>query len=955
MAKNTYLDPRFDQIEAKAASSVGVDPALLRAIRTHGERTNPDQVAAGTGARTVWQITQSTRDAFLKKHGIDAFASEPAAAKVAAMVLKDGLRWGGGDPVEAAAYYHAGGDKKAHGKITQAYKSRVAEALGVGQQDALAGLTQDQLDQVYTAYRTGKMTPEHKAQYEAAVSDGRVKMPMGGRLIGQFDAAQEPEPAQANVIPTEVLDAYRSGRMTPEHRQQLESAVSAGQWVLPEGQEGLQGGAMNRIGSASRDVLRQGVRGTAADVVLAPIELAAKGGAGLLREIGAGVVGAAATAGSAAQDLLTMAGLDVGTSNPLEVGKTAIAAMRDIGVDESGRDVLEIQSPLGRVVTEGIGAAVQKAQSAAGERAQIRAEELGLSPEQAAANAAAAEGIVGAALNILPSVKGRQIAQVARGGYDVLRGQPAPAAPAATTTAAQLMTETPARRAAPMEVAAPESVAPRQTSAPLSLAPMEAAAESNVIQMPRRRIGPAVVKTPVERVVSASDKLGAGGRHQTGGYSDNVIMQREAVLREMGFTPEEMRAGALTGDEGMAAAETRLSKLEGDDSAVAMKRQFENESTKQAEYALDTIRQTGGEPMTPPELRGATIYEPLKLFRESLQAQKRAIYDAAKDVAGKAGGVELKTVSDLFGKDDLWLRTSESGNMRKSLQAWLRQAGITDKKGKQLRPITAAEAEMFRQNVNSFWDVDRKKLGPAVSELANAIDLDVARTAGGGFYDNARALHRYEMQLFEKESSLGKIMDVDGPTNRAVSLEKIPDLIVQKITSDAAQYRRIKRAFDEMPAEMRPLVDKAMGEIKAAMAEKVLAPSIELVGDSVQWKGFGQTQRMILNQLGPKIAEVLGQDVAARIKLQDTASRILQRVDKNQSGSGTEWFNAQTMVGKLAQGAEKKIGVVPMAGVVANVAESMRKSAAMRAQLRKSLEHGGAAEIVKQRKKRSAY
>jgi hypothetical protein len=41
----SYLDPVYDRFEQSAAHQTGVDPALLRAIRTQGERSNSDQVS----------------------------------------------------------------------------------------------------------------------------------------------------------------------------------------------------------------------------------------------------------------------------------------------------------------------------------------------------------------------------------------------------------------------------------------------------------------------------------------------------------------------------------------------------------------------------------------------------------------------------------------------------------------------------------------------------------------------------------------------------------------------------------------------------------------------------------------------------------------------------------------------------------------------------------------------
>lgn len=125
---NSYKDPAYDNIEARLEDKYGLPSGGLRLIRTRGERSNADQVSSA-GARSVYQIIPSTRDQFLKRYGIDAYAGPEAAAEVAAIHLRDDMRrtgsWAG-----AVRGYIGGPDPRRHGPVTDAYVGRVTGQPG---------------------------------------------------------------------------------------------------------------------------------------------------------------------------------------------------------------------------------------------------------------------------------------------------------------------------------------------------------------------------------------------------------------------------------------------------------------------------------------------------------------------------------------------------------------------------------------------------------------------------------------------------------------------------------------------------------------------------------------------------------------------------------------------------------------------------------------------------------
>jgi hypothetical protein len=120
---NSFRDPYWTKLATQAAEEVGVRPGLLVNIMTKGERSNADQVSEA-GARTPFQIIPSTRARFANTYGVDAYADDLSAARVAALHLKESMDRGG-DESQAAREYHGGTDSRNWGPRTAAYVQRV--------------------------------------------------------------------------------------------------------------------------------------------------------------------------------------------------------------------------------------------------------------------------------------------------------------------------------------------------------------------------------------------------------------------------------------------------------------------------------------------------------------------------------------------------------------------------------------------------------------------------------------------------------------------------------------------------------------------------------------------------------------------------------------------------------------------------------------------------------------
>ena len=125
---NDYKSPYYADLTAKVEEKLRLPPGLLHSIVTRGERSNADQVSEA-GAKTVFQVIPETRDAILKKYGIDAYLSPENAAEAAGLLLRESLQRNGGDVAAAVGEYHGGTNRRNWGPRTQAYIGRVTNGL----------------------------------------------------------------------------------------------------------------------------------------------------------------------------------------------------------------------------------------------------------------------------------------------------------------------------------------------------------------------------------------------------------------------------------------------------------------------------------------------------------------------------------------------------------------------------------------------------------------------------------------------------------------------------------------------------------------------------------------------------------------------------------------------------------------------------------------------------------
>lgn len=234
---NSYKDPYWSNLSANTEKLLKLPSGLLQNIVMHGEKSNADQVSSA-GAKTVYQITPTTRNLVLNKYGVDAYSSDKNAAMAAGLLLQESLKRNKGNIEAAVGEYHGGTDRKNWGNVNAAYRKRVVTAQNGGQQlpqqqntyQRVSAQLQNQqaptISKVYEAYRAGNLGKKEKADFENDVREGKIMLPEGAQLIGRLK--QNPV-----LLPQSLSDAYVSGGLDPQQRADLESDIKEGKVKLP--------------------------------------------------------------------------------------------------------------------------------------------------------------------------------------------------------------------------------------------------------------------------------------------------------------------------------------------------------------------------------------------------------------------------------------------------------------------------------------------------------------------------------------------------------------------------------------------------------------------------------------------------------------------------------------------------------------------------------------------------
>jgi hypothetical protein len=639
-----------------------------------------------------------------------------------------------------------------------------------------------------------------------------------------------------------LLEAERRGILPPDKAELLQEArkrglVPAATSAQPSTQQAQAPSAPPAQPTSAMDVAKQ----VGAELT-APIQTGLTLGSGLLAQIPAGIRGL------------------------IELGITQDPAKAAQAVEE-WQQMLTIapQSKTAQAALEGVG----------------KVGEVLAIPGQAVGGALAERGMPG-------------LATAAQLGTDILSGGALGKVATAGKQAVQAgRAAAAARRAMPAEVPPPQVSIIRPPAEELAQRMQAQAARAEAAgtaqQAPMTAAAPASTLPPIAKMPEVKSVALSVSPLEGKTLSAKSISDRTDVLKSLGFEEGQMRQGARTGDKWQANKETQLSKM---DDGAEMRDQFELETQKMSDYAQGIANELGVELKKAPIDRGSLIISPLEQYAQAFKQRISSLYKAADEVAAQSGGIQLNNFQNTLGKNSMFA-TSEAVALRKGVRSYLKEQGLIDKDGNIL-PMNAQQAEAVKQYMTPLWD---RKNANAYSALRDSLDDDVISVLGEQVYGPARALRTQYSNIFEKPTSIAKLLDIDGPEgiNRAVSKEKVADFIASKARTDQAQFKRIIDTLDGISdPSLQPLAQNAIKEIRGSILDDIFKGNLN---DQMVWSNNPQALTKALAPYGGKLDAILGDATANRLRTLKAGSHILQKVDQNPSGSATTMANIAGMKG----------------------------------------------------------
>jgi hypothetical protein len=368
-----------------------------------------------------------------------------------------------------------------------------------------------------------------------------------------------------------------------------------------------------------------------------------------------------------------------------------------------------------------------------------------------------------------------------------------------------------------------------------------------------------------------------------GGLPPDAQASRAAILQRVGLN--SARDSALRGDAMSAATDAQMSRFD-EPAGQAAKAQFEAEKAALQQHAQGIITRAGGTVGTDEDAlnsRGQTVANAFDSYRDWFDQQRKALYDAADTRAGGAPVTKLEGVDTLL-QDPTFRNTllaKDQGGLLSSVANQLEEFRKQSPQG-----FSAQGAEQVRQWLNQVWTPDNRF---AVGQIKDAVDNDVMKGAGEDIYGPARAFSRLKSQTLDNPNGVARLFDKDPqtPLNRVTPYVKIPDAIQRM---DPENFRNVLRTLQDMPSDIQPEAQAAIGEIKGHLANKLLDGGT-MKAPEAQWNAPNVNQAIQKNRAKLNIA--FGNDAQAVQDIRDlqSAGNIL-RANAQYPGAAAQAANA---------------------------------------------------------------
>ena len=313
--------------------------------------------------------------------------------------------------------------------------------------------------------------------------------------------------------------------------------------------------------------------------------------------------------------------------------------------------------------------------------------------------------------------------------------------------------------------------------------------------------------------------------------------RRVRVLRSVGFSdPTTIRQSAVTGDPLAAGTDAQISRLD-TDAGRHLKGVIQNERATLDNYASDTVRQTGGRTDSVPGgnqtdavARGRTVPKALGALDDKLEAQNRALYQAADETAEGRALPKMDNLAGILSDESEFHNFDGGERLLTGLKKKMQGLGLMDGDGN-IVPGTVRNSEALRQFINSGDGAY-----PLRAKIRDAIDQDVFSQSGEDIYSQARALYKLRKDTLENPKGINAIMANDGPNgiNRKTPYE---DVMGRLESMDPDQLSHIMGVLREMHGDLEPVARDAINNIQAHFASRAQQTGNSLAGD--QWNARG--------------------------------------------------------------------------------------------------------------------
>lgn len=291
---------------------------------------------------------------------------------------------------------------------------------------------------------------------------------------------------------------------------------------------------------------------------------------------------------------------------------------------------------------------------------------------------------------------------------------------------------------------------------------------------------------------------------------------RANILKSVGI--EDARLSAIEGNPMAAASEYQMGRFNEPAGQMA-KAQFAAEKNALQAHTEGMVEKSGGSLGMDQEsrlARGNSILAPLESLKQWFDDKTNQLYTEARTRA-QGQQVTMSGTNDVLGQKSNFSGNSDTLQLRRGVQDRMQELGMLDDEGK-LVSSTVDQAENLRKYLNEQWSPKNSHI---LGKLKDALDDDVTKAAGEDIFSEARAMRALRARTLDDPKGISNVLDSNGPNgiNRKVATENVASHIT---SMPAAQFDHIVETLKNVPPEIQPQAQAALGEIKGHLMNKVL-------------------------------------------------------------------------------------------------------------------------------------